>query len=189
MKLKEGQVYKRIKGPNVTFTEGNHYPVKIDENNVPFILSDRGARWYSREIMDECFELVQDEKEDMNMEYKFKEGQVYEYTGESLVGFNHGQLLTVKSNGHIGYVVSNRGTKWYEDDFTGNELKLVTEPLTEKNATKHEEEGNMVNPDSTVTPKPVLINAETLLKNIAMNKRTSGEIMAYLEGYVKGARY
>ena len=187
MKLKEGQVYKRIKGPNVTFTEGNHYPVKIDENNVPFILSDRGARWYSREIMDECFELVQDEKEDMNMEYKFKEGQVYEYTGNSDVQFDKGQLLKVQTSGTYGYVLSKTGEGWFEDNFTAGDLKLLTAP--DPQATKHEEEGNMVNPDSTFTPKPVLINAETLLKNIAMNKRTSGEIMAYLEGYVKGARY
>lgn len=189
MELKEGQVYKRLKGYNSVFTVGQCYPVRIDENGVPFIVSDSGAPWYSGEIIDDRFELVQDNKEEKEMEYKFKEGQVYEYTGESLGGFNHGQLLTVKSNGHIGYVVSNRGTRWYEDDFTGNELKLVTEPLTEKNATKHEEEGNMVNPDSTFTPEPVLINVETLLKNIKMKKLTSGEIVAYLEGYVKGARF
>lgn len=189
MEFKEGQVYKRLKGPNITFTVGRKYPVRIDENGVPFIESDGGAPWYSGEIIDDRFELVQDNKGDNEMEYKFKEGQVYEYTGESVAGFKHGQLLTVKTNGDIGYVVSNSGTRWYEDDFTGNELKLVTEPLTEKNATKHEEEGNMVNPDSTFTPKPVLINVEDLLHDIDEHDYTLIQLKAYLTGYLKGGRF
>lgn len=189
MKLKEGQVYKRLEGPSVAFTVGQCYPVRIDENGVPFIVSDSGAPWYSGDIIDDWFELVQDNKGDNEMEYTFKEGQVYEYTGESLGGFNHGQLLTVESNEDIGYVVSNRGTRWYEYDFTGNELKLVTEPLTEKNATKHEEEGNMVNPDSTFTPKPVLINVEDLLQDIDEHDYTLTQLKAYLTGYAKGVNF
>lgn len=189
MEFKEGEVYKRLEGANVAFTVGQCYPVRINDDGVPYILSDNGAPWYSGEIIDDRFELVQDNKEDMNMEYEFKKGQVYEYVGDTDEVFSHGQKVVVESNGDFNYVRSKRGTKWFDCDFTGNELRLVTEPLTEKNATKHEEEGNMVNPDSTFTPKPVLINAETLLKNIAMKKLTSGEIVAYLEGYVKGARF
>lgn len=112
------------------------------------------------------------------MEYKFKEGQVYEYTGKNGVVFNHGQLLEVKSNGDIGYVVSNTGTRWYEYDFTGNELKLL-EHLPEQTTTT----------TPTPTPIPVLINVENLMEHIVTNKLESNEILSYLQGYVEGARF
>lgn len=63
MKLKQGQVYKRIEGDNGVFTVGKIYPVRIHDDGLPFIVSDSGAPWYSGDIIDDRFELVQDNKE------------------------------------------------------------------------------------------------------------------------------
>lgn len=177
LEFKEGQVYKRIEGPNFTFTVGRKYPVRLDENGVPFIESDNGAPWYSGEIIDDRFELVEDNKENEDM---IKKGDIVEVIetdyyadDEYEVGTTWCVLEDVRNSDPYDVV------KVYDSRIPTNEASLFIGRVK-----KLEPE-----PDPQVDVEPVFINVETLLKNITMKKLTSGEIVAYLEGYVKGVRY
>lgn len=104
---------------------------------------------------------------------KFKEGQVYEYRGESCYPFDKGQHLTVQSDDTSCYVLSKSGGMWYAHEFGEGDLRLV--------------EGDKS--DSTSKLKPVFINVENLMEHIIINKLEVNEILSYLDGYLEGSRF
>lgn len=104
MELKEGQVLKRVRKNNVPFTIGKEYPVALDEDGKPYIISNTGKRWHN--IFWAYFEVVGDNKRRNNM---YKKCDTVKFIRDDLAG---GQKYS-------------KGTRWIVDEDQKEDRKFI----------------------------------------------------------------
>lgn len=105
---------------------------------------------------------------------ELKKGQVFKRINKTTTAFTVGQYYPVRINEYgVPFILSDSGAPWYGEDIIDCRFELVEEPV----------------PDPKADVEPVLINVECLMEHIVKNDLTKGELLAYLDGYMKGTRF
>lgn len=175
MKFKEGQVYECIYCEvKSVFTVGERYEVK-DTGTALVIYSNGGVPYYERELSEATlvkFKLVEKESEEM-----IKKWDIVEViTKDNYLGIDYEigtRWAVIMSGGDTGIIT-------VADSRQINKEGLLLKSHIKKVDSIDLEEAKV---------EPLFINVENLMKNTITKNWSQNEILAYLEGYMKGSKY